>query len=133
MGTKFPAFIATGTALTVLAAGPIVGGGLGLFGFGAAGVTAGSLAASIQAGIGNVAAGSLFAFLQSAGAGGVALPVLTGVVKAVLATALSAVGAKSVLKLTRRHVVAAVRVARVALLREHLIRRRGVFIGGSGH
>ncbi|ODN83663.1 hypothetical protein L202_01760 [Cryptococcus amylolentus CBS 6039] len=104
MVTTSPAFIATGAALTgVLAAGPIVGGGLGLFGFGAAGVAAGSLAASFQAGIGNVAAGSLFAFLQSAGDGGVALPVLTGGVTAVSATALSSVAAKSVLKWTKGH------------------------------
>ena len=44
-------------------------GGLGatLFGFGAAGVAAGSLAAATQATIGNVAAGSLFATLTSWG------------------------------------------------------------------
>ena len=43
-------------------AGPLViTGGLTLAGFGAAGVGAGTLAASIQSGIGNVVAGSLFA------------------------------------------------------------------------
>lgn len=43
---------------------------LGLAGFGAGGIVAGSAAAAWQASIGNVAAGSLFAFLQSAGATG---------------------------------------------------------------
>ncbi len=42
-------------------------GGIALAGFGAAGVAAGSMAAGIQAGIGNVAAGSAFAAFQSAG------------------------------------------------------------------
>ncbi|KAF2130989.1 hypothetical protein P153DRAFT_365611 [Dothidotthia symphoricarpi CBS 119687] len=43
---------------------------LGLAGFTAGGTVAGSLAAAAQAGIGHVAIGSLFAVLQSAGAGG---------------------------------------------------------------
>ncbi|KAL1792833.1 hypothetical protein ACET3X_009340 [Alternaria dauci] len=42
-------------------------------GFGMAGVTAGSAAVAWQSIIGNVPAGSLFSFLQSAGAGGQAL------------------------------------------------------------
>ena len=44
-------------------------GGLGatLFGFGTAGIVAGSLAATTQASIGNVAAGSIFAGLTSLG------------------------------------------------------------------
>lgn len=55
--------------------------GIGLFvavplaitavGFTGAGVAAGSVAAGVQAGFGNVAAGSVFAALQSAGAAGV--------------------------------------------------------------
>ncbi|KAF2271992.1 uncharacterized protein EI97DRAFT_239297 [Westerdykella ornata] len=49
-------------------AGPIIGAA----GFGSGGVVAGSMAAGIQSSIGNVAAGSAFAFLQSAGAGGAA-------------------------------------------------------------
>ena len=40
----------------------------------------GSSAAGIQAGIGNVAAGSLFAILQSAGAGGAGASILGGTV-----------------------------------------------------
>jgi hypothetical protein len=46
---------------------------LNAMGFGAGGVLAGSMAASIHAAIGNVAAGSLFATSQAIGAGG-ALP-----------------------------------------------------------
>lgn len=47
----------------------IAAGGLGatLFGFGTAGVLAGSLAAATQATIGNVAAGSVFAGMTSLG------------------------------------------------------------------
>ena len=54
----------------------VIGGGIGLaatplimtgVGFGAKGIIAGSLAASAQAGIGNVVAGSLFAVLTSIG------------------------------------------------------------------
>ena len=39
-------------------------------GFTASGIAAGSADATMQAGVGNVAAGSTFAFLQSAGASG---------------------------------------------------------------
>jgi len=42
----------------------------------------GSAAAGIQSGIGSVAAGSAFAILQSAGAGGAGLAVVNGVVQA---------------------------------------------------
>ena len=44
--------------------------GAALFGFGAAGIVGGSFAAGVQSGIGNVAAGSAFATLQSLGATG---------------------------------------------------------------
>ncbi len=50
-----------GAAVTLTALAPIV------LGFGAAGIVGGSIAAGIQAGIGNVAAGSIFAGLTSAG------------------------------------------------------------------
>ena len=46
---------------------------LGAIGFGAQGPIIGSMAASWQASIGSVAAGSLFAFLQSAAMGGAAM------------------------------------------------------------
>ncbi|KAF5552719.1 hypothetical protein FNAPI_7025 [Fusarium napiforme] len=75
------ATIATGAVLVVvpgLVATPI----LGILGFGAGGIAAGSAAAGIQSGIGSVAAGSTFAILQSAGAGGAGLAVVNGVVQA---------------------------------------------------
>ncbi|KAF8458200.1 hypothetical protein BDZ91DRAFT_743265 [Kalaharituber pfeilii] len=49
---------------------------IGILGFGAEGVVAGSIAAALQARIGNVAKDSLFAYLQSAGAGGWAFKAL---------------------------------------------------------
>ena len=51
---------------------------LPVLGFGAAGPVAGSLAASWQASMGTVAAGSTFAFLQSAAMGGTAAGLFTG-------------------------------------------------------
>lgn len=51
-------------------------GALSAAGFSSGGVVAGSLAAGTQAGIGNVAAGSLFAVLQSVGATGVIVAAL---------------------------------------------------------
>jgi hypothetical protein len=58
----------------------IAGAGLSatLVGFGAAGIAAGSIAAGIQSGIGNVAAGSLFAMMQSLGATGTFTAMTTG-------------------------------------------------------
>mmetsp|Transcript_12394 Transcript_12394/g.16273 ORF Transcript_12394/g.16273 Transcript_12394/m.16273 type:complete len:170 (+) Transcript_12394:69-578(+) len=54
------------------AAAVVATGGLALTlaGFGAGGIVSGSIAAGIQSGIGNVAAGSLFAAAQGAGATG---------------------------------------------------------------
>ena len=52
---------------------------LPLLGFGALGPGAGSIAAGWQASIGNVAAGSLFSTLQSAGMGGAAAGIFTGI------------------------------------------------------
>ena len=56
-------------SIMILGGSLIAAGGLGatLFGFGTAGVAAGSLAAATQAAIGNVAAGSLFSTLTSLG------------------------------------------------------------------
>ncbi|XP_011706220.1 PREDICTED: interferon alpha-inducible protein 27-like protein 1 [Wasmannia auropunctata] len=56
----------------------VIGGILGcatfpLLGFGSSGISAGSYAASWQASIGSVAAGSLFAILQSLGAKGLGI------------------------------------------------------------
>jgi len=67
------AAIATGVLLggtaTVFAA-PVV---IGAAGFTSTGIAGGSVAASVQAGIGNVAAGGMFAGLQSAGMAGFSL------------------------------------------------------------
>lgn len=53
---------------------------LGLFGFTATGVAAGSFAAAWQSSVGNVAAGSLFAWMQSTAAvgGAWAVPLAIG-------------------------------------------------------
>ena len=56
---------------TVVALSPII------IGFGTAGVAAGSIAAGIQAGIGNVVAGSIFASVQTFVMGGAATTVAT--------------------------------------------------------
>ncbi|KAI0853839.1 hypothetical protein F5Y00DRAFT_61303 [Daldinia vernicosa] len=53
---------------------------LGVFGFGASGIAAGSVAAGAQTA--NVAAGSLFAILQSAGMGGYGVAAVGGAVQA---------------------------------------------------
>ena len=58
------------------AAAPVV---LPALGFGASGVVAGSVAAAWHGTIGNVAAGSLFASLQSAGAAGLAVKTYAGI------------------------------------------------------
>ncbi|KAH8801371.1 hypothetical protein F5884DRAFT_862071 [Xylogone sp. PMI_703] len=55
---------------------------LGVVGFGPGGIGAGTWAAGIQSGIGNVAAGSVFATMQSAGAGGAGAAVLNTAVQA---------------------------------------------------
>ncbi|PVH93422.1 hypothetical protein DM02DRAFT_661993 [Periconia macrospinosa] len=63
---------------------------LSAMGFTNAGIAAGSLAASIQSGIGAVTAGSLFAILQSAGAGGAGI-IIVNVVVATTAAVVAAV------------------------------------------
>ena len=62
---------AAAVTVTVVATPLVAPAALGAAGFGAGGVVAGSVAAGAQAMIGNVAAGSLFAACQSAGATGV--------------------------------------------------------------
>lgn len=54
-----------------------VGAGIGLIGFGPGGVALGSIAAGIQAGIGNVAAGSFFAKMTAFGMTGGAIKTVT--------------------------------------------------------
>ncbi len=67
-------------SLLIIGGSLAAAGGLGatLFGFGAAGVAAGSLAAATQATIGNVAAGSLFSTLTSWGMTGALTTTATG-------------------------------------------------------
>ena len=67
---------AIGGGTLAVAAAPLA---LAAAGFGSAGVAAGSAAAAWQASIGNVAAGSFFASLQSAGAVGIAASTSAGV------------------------------------------------------
>ncbi|KAG6164492.1 hypothetical protein E4U51_005002 [Claviceps purpurea] len=62
--------VLVGTGGLVAVPGLIAAPMLGLLGFGSLGPGAGTVAALIQSLIGNVAAGSLFAILQSAGMGG---------------------------------------------------------------
>ncbi|KAM6488042.1 hypothetical protein HDV62DRAFT_10963 [Trichoderma sp. SZMC 28011] len=69
----------TVTAAPVAVAVPLLGG----LGLGALGVAGGSLAAAIQASIGPIAGSSLFAILQSAGAGVIGM---AAVKTAILAT-----------------------------------------------
>ena len=81
-----------GTILIILTiATPAI---LAAAGFGALGPVGGSLAAAWQASIGSVAAGSLFAILQSVAMGGAALGMLTGI-GAVVGIGLIAVGLAS--------------------------------------
>jgi len=72
-----PLAAAGGTALAVGAGVPLA---LGLVGFSGPGVAAGSAAAAWQASIGNVASGSVFAYLQACGAAGIGttLPTVAG-------------------------------------------------------
>ncbi|KAK8073381.1 hypothetical protein PG994_004280 [Apiospora phragmitis] len=77
--------VACGTAgicfLITAAPGIITSPDLAALGFGSNGVVLGSAAASVQSGIGSVIAPSLFATLQSAGAGGYGLASVSGVVQ----------------------------------------------------
>ncbi|KAJ7691115.1 hypothetical protein B0H17DRAFT_1201226 [Mycena rosella] len=77
--------IAVGVIVVLLVAPAVLG-------FGAAGPVAGILATSIQAGIGNVAASSLFAGAQSVAMSG-ALPALGYVIAGVVSGAAGASGA----------------------------------------
>ena len=90
-GSFFGAVVGGGIALTLTAvAAPIV---LPAIGFGTGGVVAGSMAAATQSAIGNVAAGSLFATLQSLGAAGGLSVAATGAATAAGAAAGAGVGA----------------------------------------
>ncbi|KAL4881492.1 hypothetical protein BJY04DRAFT_189096 [Aspergillus karnatakaensis] len=73
--------IAAATAtvgLVVALPGALVAPVLSLAGYGPGGVQAASIAAGAQSAIGNVVGGSVFATLQSAGAGGAGYAIVTG-------------------------------------------------------
>ncbi|EPS97650.1 hypothetical protein FOMPIDRAFT_1024944 [Fomitopsis schrenkii] len=75
-----------------MAAAPFLAGpALGLLGFSAAGPVAGGIAAGIQAGMGNIAAGSLFAGAQAIAMGG-SLPAIGYAGAGAVAGAAGAVG-----------------------------------------
>jgi len=80
-GTAASVVLAT-TGIAIVAAPAVVSApALLVSGFGSTGVGAGTIAAGAQGSIGNVVAGSVFATLQSAGAGGTGLAVVNGVVQ----------------------------------------------------
>ncbi|KAH7116865.1 hypothetical protein B0J11DRAFT_537742 [Dendryphion nanum] len=70
---------------------------LGVLGW-QAGVASGSIAAGVQAGLGNAVAGSPFAVLQSAGAGGAGLAVVNGIVGGATFAGMGALTAVEVVK-----------------------------------
>ncbi|PLB46099.1 hypothetical protein P170DRAFT_479018 [Aspergillus steynii IBT 23096] len=76
------ALVAVGIAAPGVLSAPL----LSALGFGAGGVQASSLAAGVHSLLGNVAAGSTFATLQSAGAGGAGLAALNGAAQVGAAT-----------------------------------------------
>ncbi|KAL4930617.1 uncharacterized protein BDV17DRAFT_289474 [Aspergillus undulatus] len=79
--SRNPTLATTTVCSVAVAAAPglVVAPVLSVLGFGAGGVQACSLAAGAQSAIGNVAAGSTFAILQSAAAGGGGLAIVNGV------------------------------------------------------
>ncbi|KAL4936559.1 hypothetical protein BDV06DRAFT_91344 [Aspergillus oleicola] len=79
-----PAFAATTACSVAIVTVPgiVVAPVLSVLGFGAGGVQACSIAAGQQSAIGNVVAGSTFATLQSAAAGGYGVAVVNGVAQA---------------------------------------------------
>jgi hypothetical protein len=75
--------ILAGAAAGVVGAPVLLPTTLAMIGFSSLGPIAGSIAAGWQAGIGNVAAGSLFSVLQSAGMGGFGTGIITAVASAI--------------------------------------------------
>ncbi|QDS67890.1 hypothetical protein FKW77_008161 [Venturia effusa] len=86
------------SGVVLLAPGLVSAPALGALGFGPKGVGAGSIAAGVQAGIGNVAAGSAFSILQGAGAGGASEVVVNGVLQGIYGIAVGSKVAKTVMK-----------------------------------
>ncbi|KAK0671607.1 hypothetical protein QBC41DRAFT_300296, partial [Cercophora samala] len=87
-----------GGVILVVAPGLVTRPLLSLVGFAEGGVAAGSTAALAHSSIGNVAAGSIFATLQGAGAGGAGLAVVNGVVQGAGVMAVSGAVLSSVLE-----------------------------------
>ncbi|KID90870.1 hypothetical protein MGU_01824 [Metarhizium guizhouense ARSEF 977] len=85
IATEHPVAAAViGTGAAVVAAPALLSApALAVAGFSSSGITAGSLAATVQSGIGSVVAGGAFATLQSAGAGGAGLAIVNGVAQGV--------------------------------------------------
>ncbi|KAK4188261.1 hypothetical protein QBC35DRAFT_496690 [Podospora australis] len=77
----------TAVAAPVLVFTPV----LAAFGFGASGIVGGSIAAAAQSAMGSVAAGSLFATLQSAAMGGAGATIVAGATQVAGAAALTGV------------------------------------------
>ncbi|KAJ9138349.1 hypothetical protein NKR23_g8471 [Pleurostoma richardsiae] len=69
-GTVALAVVAGAGIATAAAPGAVAAPVLGALGFGSNGIAAGSVAATVQSGIGNIVAPSAFSMLQSAAAGG---------------------------------------------------------------
>jgi len=93
--------VVTGATIWVFPAMAVAPALYGL-GFGSPGVVLGSIASVAQSYIGNVALGSAFACLQSAGAGGYGLAVLHGAAQAGGATLTAAGGSAAIFKLVKK-------------------------------
>lgn len=91
--------VALGAGAAFVAAPMVVAApALAVFGFGANGVVAGSVAAGAQSGIGSVVAPSLFAMLQSAGAGGYGVATVSAAVQGLGGAVASSAGVMAFFK-----------------------------------
>ncbi|KAK0636470.1 hypothetical protein B0T17DRAFT_519208 [Bombardia bombarda] len=97
-GTAACAVVGAGGVAIVASPAILMSPLLGLAGFGANGVIGGSIAAGIQAMIGNVAAGSAFATLTSAGMGGYGAATVAAVGQAAGVSAIAGAGVGIALK-----------------------------------
>ncbi|KAI0402761.1 hypothetical protein F4802DRAFT_574307 [Xylaria palmicola] len=94
--------VAVGAGVVLVAAPMLIAAPLlGAFGFGANGIVVGSMAAGAQSGIGSVVAPSLFATLQSAGAGGYGVAAVAGAFQG-LGAVIGSSGALSVFRKAKK-------------------------------
>ncbi|KAI0103218.1 hypothetical protein GGR51DRAFT_561902 [Nemania sp. FL0031] len=94
---------ALGTGAVLVAAPMMVAAPvLGVAGFGANGIVAGSVAAGVQSSIGNVIAPSVFAALQSAATGGYGVAAVSTAVQGIGGVVASSAGAMSILKQVKK-------------------------------